>query len=235
MARKPLPKISVIIPAHNEEESIPFVLADLPLTYLYDVVVVDNASTDSTAEQALRFAPKVRCVREDRPGYGQACLTGIASLKPDTEIVVFIDGDYSDFGEQLPRVAGPVIRGRKDFIVGSRARGRAERGSLTPVQVFGNWLATTLMWIIWGARWTDLGPFRAIRYDQLIALQMEDSNYGWTVEMQIKALRKGLRNGEVPVDYRKRVGFSKISGTISGSVKAGYKILYTIARYGFLR
>jgi glycosyltransferase involved in cell wall biosynthesis len=226
-----LPRISVIIPAHNEEQSIRHVLADLPLRKLCEVIVVDNASTDRTAEAARDFAPNVRVVHEPRPGYGSACLKGIASLDPATEIVVFIDGDYSDHGNELPRVVAPILRGRAEFVVGSRARGQAERGSLTPVQVFGNWLATTLMRLIWRGRWTDLGPFRAITHDALKRLRMRDTNYGWTVEMQIKALQHRLHVAEVPVSYRRRIGTSKISGSISGSAKAGYKILYTIARY----
>lgn len=226
-----LPKVSVVIPAHNEAESIGLVLRDLPLRKLHQVIVVDNRSTDGTGEIAAQFGPPVRVVREERMGYGQACLTGIAALDPATEIVLFMDADHSDHADEIPRLLAPIIRGRADFVIGSRARGTAEPGSLTPQQRFGNWLATTLMGLIWGTRWTDLGPFRAIRHDALQRIGMRDTNFGWTVEMQIKAHRKRLRCREVPVSYRRRIGTSKISGTLSGTLRAGYKILYTIARY----
>lgn len=192
---------------------------------------MDNGSTDGTGDAARRVASNVRVIREDRPGYGQACLTGIAHLDPATEIVIFIDGDYSDHGEELPRLIAPILRGRAEFVVGSRTRGRVERGAMTLPQRFGNWLATTLMRLIWKARWTDLGPFRAITLPALKRLRMRDRNFGWTVEMQIKAMQHRLRVAEVPVSYRRRIGVSKISGTVSGTIKAGYKILYTIARY----
>ncbi len=232
--RTPLPPISVIIPAYNEVRSIPLVLQSLPLAKLLEVIVVDNASTDGTGAAAVAVSSKVRVVRENRRGYGQACLTGIAHLDPRCEIVVFIDGDFSDHGEELPRVVAPILRGRADFVVGSRARGSREPGSMTPQQLFGNWLATTLMGLIWGRWWSDLGPFRAIRREDLEQLAMADTNYGWTVEMQIKAMRAGLKCREVPVSYRRRIGVSKVSGTVRGTVLAGYKIIATILRYGFL-
>lgn len=235
-AQRRLPRISVIIPAYNEVESIGKVLSSLPLARLHEVIVVDNASTDGTAAEAEHFAPAVRVVREPRRGYGQACLTGIAHLDPRTDIVVFVDADYSDHGEELPRLVRPILKGKADFVVGSRARGHAEPGSLSPQQTFGNWLATRLMRLIWGTRWTDLGPFRAIRAQSLHRIRMADRGYGWTVEMQIKAARHRLRVSEVPVSYRRRrAGTSKISGSITGTVKAGAKILYTIAKYGVRR
>ncbi len=224
-------KISVIIPAHNEEDAIQFVLADLPMPLLHEVLVVNNASTDRTAERAAEFHPKVRVIDEPQAGYGRACLTGIDNLSSQTDIVVFIDGDYSDHGEQLPRVVSPILKGKADIVIGSRKRGRCERGSLTPQQIFGNWLATSLIFLIWDKKWTDLGPFRSIDRDALERIQMRDENYGWTVEMQIKAVQHRLKMKEVPVDYRCRIGTSKISGTIKGTLSAGYKILFTIFRY----
>lgn len=205
-------------------------LGALPLRRLHEVIVVDNGSTDRTGEVALSFGEPVRVVRETRRGYGQACLTGIAALEP-CDIVVFLDGDFSDSPGELPRLVRPILRGRADFVVGSRTRGRAQRGALLPQARLGNMLACFLMWLIWGRRWSDLGPFRAIRRDALRRIGMRDRNFGWTVEMQIKAMQHGLRCAEVPVSYRRRVGTSKITGTISGTFRAGYKILYTILRY----
>lgn len=224
------PRISVIIPALNEKASIGLVLKALPLKRLHEVVVVDNGSTDGTGEAALAIGEPVRVVREKRRGYGQACLAGIAALEP-CDIVVFIDADYSDYPEELPRLVAPILRRGKDFVVGSRMRGKAARGALLPQARFGNRLACFLMHMIWGYRWTDLGPFRAIRRDALQRLEMRDRNFGWTVEMQIKAVRQGLQCAEVPVRYRRRVGVSKITGTAGGTIRAGYKILYTIAKY----
>lgn len=220
----------MIIPAFNEEASLPLVLRDLPMGRLQEVIVVDNASTDGTGRVALSAGGPVRVVREERRGYGQACLTGIEALEP-CEIVVFLDGDYSDHPEELPLVVGPILSGRKDFVVGSRTRGQAEPGALLPQARFGNWLACFLMKVLWNRTWSDLGPFRAIRRDALRGVGMQDRNFGWTVEMQIKAMQSGLRCAEVPVSYRRRVGESKITGTVSGTMKAGYKILYTIFRY----
>lgn len=230
-----VPNISVIIPAHNEAKSIRRVLGDLPLRRLLEVIVVDNGSTDGTGDAARGFAPKVRVVEEPRLGYGQACLTGIEHLHRGTQIVVFMDGDYSDHGEEIWKVVAPIVKGRAEFVVGSRARGQIERGSMTVPQRFGNWLATRLMRLIWRARWTDLGPFRSITVEALRRIEMRDRNYGWTVEMQIKAVQRRLRVAEVPVRYRKRIGVSKISGTVSGTVKAGWKILWTIGRYALVR
>ncbi len=223
------PKISLIIPAYNEESSIGLVLDALPKNLLHQVIVVDNASDDSTARVAEEFGACV--VREDRRGYGSACLKGISELSPETEIVVFLDGDFSDYPQELPGLLQPIIEGGADMVIGSRMRGNREPGALLPQAYWGNQLATFLIRVFWGYQYTDLGPFRAIRYKALKKIGMQDINFGWTVEMQIKAITHGLKIKEVPVSYRKRVGESKITGTLSGTVKAGYKILYTIAKY----
>jgi len=233
-SRRPRPRVSVIIPALNEEQSIPRVLRALPLGRLQEVIVVDNGSTDRTADVALAVGGPVRIVGEERRGYGQACLAGIAALDP-CDIVVFLDADFSDHPEEIRRLVAPIARGRKDFVIGSRMRGRAERGALLPQARFGNALACNLMRMIWRTKWTDLGPFRAISYPALLSLGMNDRNFGWTIEMQIKAARMGLRCAEVPVSYRRRVGVSKITGTISGTFRAGWKILWTIFKYAVLR
>ena len=217
-------KVSVIIPVLNEEASIGKVISDIP-EFVDDIVVVDNGSTDETVNIAR--AKGARVVFEPERGYGIACLTGIASLQ-ETEIVVFLDGDYSDFPGEMPLLVDPIIDGRYDMVIGSRVAGNAEKGALTPQAVFGNWLSCKLMRLFWGVKYTDLGPFRAIRYDALQSLGMRDRNYGWTVEMQIKAAQRGVRELEVPVSYRKRIGLSKISGTLRGVVGAGTKILATI-------
>jgi glycosyltransferase involved in cell wall biosynthesis len=230
--------VFVIIPALNEERSLPFVLGDLPP--VGKVIVVDNGSTDATARVAEDA--KALVVSEPARGYGAACLRGLAQIEqlvvagePPPSIVVFLDGDYSDYPEFLPELVRPIIEGRADFVLGSRMLGQRESGAMPPQSVFGNWLACFLMRILFRAQYTDLGPFRAIRYESLKGLGMVDRNFGWTVEMQIKAARGGLRIEEVPVPYRRRIGQSKISGTILGSVKAGYKILYLIGKYGWQR
>ena len=222
------PKISVIIPAFNEESSIGLVLNDLPRKTLHEIIVVDNGSTDNTAEVALESGARV--VQEKRKGYGSACLRGIAELnQPD--IVVFLDGDYSDFPEDIDQLIQPILSGEKDFVLGSRMILPESRAALLPQARYGNRLAVFLMRIFFRHRYTDLGPFRAIRYDSLINIGMQDTNFGWTVEMQIKAVRNGLRICEIPVRYRHRVGVSKITGTFSGTLKAGTKIIYTIFKY----
>lgn len=224
------PKIAVVIPALNEEKSLPLVLAALPR--VDDVIVVDNGSTDGTA--AVAAAGGARVVREPRRGYGSACLAGISALR-DPDVVVFVDADFSDHPDELPNLVAPIAEGRADMVIGSRALGNREKGALLPQARFGNMLACFLMRVIYGHRYTDLGPFRAIRFESLKKIGMRDRNFGWTVEMQIRALRHGLRVAEVPVSYRKRVGVSKITGTLSGTIRAGYKILYTIFRHALSR
>ena len=226
-----LPSISVIIPAFNEEEAIGKVLGDIPKC-IDQVIVVDNASTDATAAIARSMGALV--ISEKRRGYGQACLSGIATLSaPD--IVVFLDGDYSDYPEEIPSLIEPILSGRADMVIGSRTLGQRERGALLPQAQFGNWLSTQLIYLLFGMRFTDLGPFRAIRFGVLKCLQMQDRDFGWTVEMQVKAARLDLRCCEVPVRYRKRIGTSKITGTLSGTLRAGHKILWTIFRYARYR
>ena len=228
MTQHPRARVAVIIPALNEEQSLGPVLASLPAGLYSLVVVVDNGSTDRTAEIARAAGATV--VREPRRGYGSACLRGIATLDPAVEVVVFMDADASDVPAEASALVEPIAAGRADLVIGSRTRGQAEAGSLAPHQRFGNWLATTLIRLLYGHRYTDLGPFRAIRASSLRALAMRDPGYGWTIEMQIKALQKGLRVAEVPVSYRRRIGSSKISGNFRASVAAGCKILWTIAR-----
>lgn len=225
--------ISVIIPVFNEEVSLPKVVRDLPRGQLHDIVVVDNASSDRSAAVAAELGCRV--VSECRRGYGQACLTGIAALNPDTDIVVFVDGDYSDHPDQLPELLKPILEGNYDFVIGSRALGQREKGAMTPQAHYGNKLACFLMKLFWGVAYTDLGPFRAITYTALKQIQMTDRDFGWTIEMQIRAVEEGIRTTEVPVDYRRRIGTSKISGTVSGTIRAGEKILRTIFKYKFLR
>ncbi|GAX61397.1 Glycosyltransferase [Candidatus Scalindua japonica] len=226
-------KISVIIPALNEEESIGMVLNDIPGEIVEDIIVVDNGSNDNTVAVAKNLGATV--VLEPLRGYGAACLRGISSLKQDTDIVVFLDADYSDYPQDLYTVVKPILNGKAEMVIGSRMTGEKEKGALLPQAVFGNKLATFLIRLFWSFKYTDLGPFRAIKYRDLLALNMMDKNFGWTVEMQIKALNKRLRIMEVPVRYRKRIGISKITGTFSGTVRAGVKIIYTIFKYGFIK
>jgi glycosyltransferase involved in cell wall biosynthesis len=226
--------ILVIIPAFNEARAIGHVIGDLPREVVDEVVVVNNASTDETEANARAAGATV--LREPRRGYGNACLRGIEyarTRRPD--VVVFLDGDYSDHPDELPRLVEPIRRGEADFVVGSRIRGDAEPGAMLPQARIGNRVACMLMRWIWGARYTDLGPFRAIRFRDLLALNMQDRTFGWTIEMQIKAVEAGLRVREVPVSYRQRVGVSKITGTVSGTLKASVKILWTIARFAARR
>jgi glycosyltransferase involved in cell wall biosynthesis len=225
------PKIVVIIPAYNEENSIAKVVNDIPRGLVDEVVVVNNNSNDDTDLNARNAGATV--LHEDRPGYGYACLKGIEYIKqlqPLPDIVVFIDADYSDHPEEMPLLVQPIIDGM-EMVIGSRALGKKEKGSMTPQQVFGNWLATGLLKVIYGISYTDLGPFRAIRFDKLLEIDMQDTTYGWTVEMQLKAAKLKMKIIEVPVNYRKRIGFSKISGTLKGTVLAGYKIITTIFKY----
>lgn len=230
-----LTDVVVIIPVLNEEDSIGLVLSDLPP--VGRVIVVDNGSCDETAQRATASGGHV--VREDQRGYGVACLRGLAEAERlrdvgelDPAIIVFLDGDYSDHPEELVDVISPIRAGDADLVIGSRLKGTMETGAMPPQSRYGNKLACGLMRVLFGARYTDLGPFRAIRRESLEQLQMVDQNFGWTVEMQIKAVKRKLRIAEVPVSYRRRVGVSKISGTVSGTIRAGYKILYLIARYG---
>jgi len=231
--RRKVPSVAVIIPVFNERESLPLVVADIPRDVVGEIVVVDNGSTDDT--RLVASGLPVRLVREERRGYGSACLAGISALEASPpEILVFLDGDYSDHPEELPRLTEAIAAGA-DLAIGSRMLGRREPGALLPQARFGNALACLLIRLISGHRYTDLGPFRAIRWDALRSLGMEDRDFGWTVEMQLKALKKDLLVVEVPVSYRRRVGVSKITGTLAGTVAAGRKILWTIARYGFGR
>jgi glycosyltransferase involved in cell wall biosynthesis len=224
-------RICVIIPAFNEEKAIGKVIRDIP-TIVEFVIVCNNGSTDNTADVATQAGAIV--VDEPRRGYGWACLKGIekaAEFSP--EIVVFLDGDYSDYPHEIPLLIEPLEDGKFEMVIGSRVLGKREKGSLTPQQVFGNWLATRLMRLFYGVRYTDLGPFRAIRWDALKQLGISDKTYGWTIEMQIKAAKKKIRSTEIPVDYRKRIGKSKVSGTVKGSVLAGIKIIFAIIKYRF--
>ena len=220
----------VIIPAFNESRAIGQVIGDIPSGLVDEVVVVNNGSTDATAANARAAGATV--VDEPRQGYGFACLRGIEYAKTkQPDVVVFLDGDYSDHPDEMPRLVDPIRRDEADFVLGSRIRGDAEPGAMLPQAQIGNRIACTLMRWIWGAEYTDLGPFRAIRFRDLLVLDMQDKTFGWTIEMQINAVRAGLRIREVPVSYRKRVGVSKITGTISGTVKASAKILWTIGRF----
>lgn len=225
------PIIDVIIPAYNEEKSIPKVLAEIP-SIVRHVVVANNNSSDRTGEVAKAAGAKV--VFEGQKGYGKACLTAmdwIKSQEVQPDIVVFLDGDYSDFPEEMIDLIQPILDRKADMVIGSRALGVRESGSMTFPQVFGNWLATTMMRYMQGAKFSDLGPFRAIKWKKLLELNMIDQNFGWTIEMQIKAHQKGLLYKEVPVNYRKRIGISKVSGTVKGVIGAGYKIIFTIFKY----
>lgn len=225
--------IKVIIPAYNEADSIGLVLAEIP-EIVDEVIVVSNSSTDATEENAAKAGATV--LQEPRKGYGYACLKGIdyiEKLPTKPEIIVFLDGDYSDYPRELEKLVEPILERKVDLVIGARVQRWREKGAMTFPQVFGNWLATSLMKLFFNARFTDLGPFRAIKYDKLLALEMEDKTYGWTVEMQLKALKKNYSYEEVPVHYRNRIGESKVSGTIKGAFMAGVKILTWIFKYSF--
>jgi len=227
------PVIDIIIPAYNEEQSITKVIRDIPAGLAREIIVCNNNSSDMTADFAISAGAKV--LLQPQKGYGAACMTGIKFIsgKPLDEhpdIIVFMDADYSDFPQELPTLIEPISRGH-DLVIGSRILGLAQRGSLTPQQRFGNWIATTLIKFLYGFQFTDLGPFRAIRWNKLMELDMQDKDFGWTAEMQIKALKHKLKCIEVPVSYRKRIGESKISGTMKGTILAGYKIIWTVLKW----
>lgn len=231
-------KIYVIIPALNEEKSIGRVLNDIPENFVTEVVVSDNGSTDNTAEVSKQYEATV--TSENERGYGAACLKAmfyLSSKARDEDIIIFLDGDYSDYPEEMISLTEPIVKENYDLVIGSRILGKkngmTEAGSLLPQAVFGNHLSVFLINLIWGYKFTDLGPFRAIRYGSLIKMKMKDRNYGWTIEMQVKAAIMKLKTTELPVSYRKRTGTSKVTGTISGSLKAGIKILWIIFIYIF--
>lgn len=225
--------IKVIIPAYNEAASIGKVVNDIPQA-VAEIIVVSNNSTDDTETNARKAGATV--LREPRKGYGYACLKGLAYISKQPEkpaIVVFLDGDYSDYPEELNKLVAPILQDDIDLVIGARTKSLREKGAMTHPQIFGNWLATSLMKLFFNARFTDLGPFRAIKYPKLLELEMQDKTYGWTVEMQLKALKKDFSYREIPVHYRNRIGTSKVSGTIKGAFMAGVKILGWIFKYSF--
>ncbi|MCX2745115.1 glycosyltransferase family 2 protein [Mangrovivirga sp. M17] len=229
MERKP--DIRIIIPAFNEENAVGKVVKEIPMDLVKEVIVVNNGSVDQTSKEASKAGATV--LDQPQKGYGRACLKGIDYLKTcdNTDIVVFLDADYSDYPEETYKLIEPITKEGYDMVIGSRALGNREKGSMTPQQIFGNWLATRMIRWFYDEHFTDLGPFRAIKYQKLLELNMQDQTYGWTVEMQVKAARKKLKSTEVPVKYRQRIGVSKVSGTVKGTVMAGYKIITTILRY----
>ena len=225
--------IKVIIPAYNEENAIVKVIQDIP-SIVDEIIVVDNNSSDQTAKNAREAGAKV--LTELKRGYGYACLKGMDYIKTLSEkpaIIVFLDGDFSDYPEELTKLIAPIINNNIDFVIGARVSEFREQGSMTSPQIFGNWLATILMSLFFNSKFTDLGPFRAIKYHKLLALKMEDKTYGWTVEMQLKVLKNNYSYIEIPLKYRNRIGVSKVSGTIKGAIFAGVKILYWIVKYSF--
>ncbi len=226
------PDVRVIIPAFNEQNAVGQVIEEIPQSLVSEVIVVDNGSTDNTF--AVAESRGATALQETQKGYGNACLKGIAHLKSTgnpPDIVVFIDGDHSDYPQEMPYLVQPILEENVDMVIGSRALGQKEKGAMTPQQIFGNWLATTLMRWFYGTTYTDLGPFRAVRYTKLIEMDMQDRTYGWTVEMQLKAAKMGMVTKDVPVNYRVRIGKSKVSGTLKGTIMAGYKIITTIFKY----
>ena len=225
--------VNVIIPALNESDAISKVIRDIP-DFVQEIIVVDNGSTDSTAKVAKNAGATV--LYETQKGYGRACLKGLDYLKnldQKTDIVVFMDGDYSDYPEQMSDIITPITDNNMDFVLGSRKRNLSEKGAMQPQQRFGNWLATRLMTLFFNSKFTDLGPFRAIKYEVLNSLDMRDQTYGWTVEMQLKILKQKFTYCEIPVKYRNRIGVSKVSGTLKGTIFAGVKILSWIFKYSF--
>lgn len=227
-------KTVVIIPALNEERSIGRVIGDIPQDLVTEIVVVNNGSTDSTARVASSSGATV--IDEERRGYGQACLAGIDYIKNSSylpDIIVFLDADYSDYPQEIKELIFPITEGEYDLVIGSRTIGERQKGALLPQALVGNYIATRLIKLFYRVDFTDLGPFRAIRYDKLLSLDMRDKTFGWTVEMQVKAAKNGLRCTEIPVSYRKRIGTSKITGTVAGSVMAGVKIIWMIFRQLF--
>ena len=230
-------KISVAICTWNNADMLKDLLNSLKVALTYtlcdvEIIVVNNNSTDATFKVAKKAGATV--LTEPKRGYGNACLKGmdyIASLSEKPDILIFLDGDYSDYPEELSKIVAPIIEDDIDFVIGARVKDLCEQGAMTMPQLFGNWLATRLMKLFFGSKFTDLGPFRAIKYDKLLALQMEDKTYGWTVEMQLKALKRKYSYLEVPVRYRNRIGISKVSGTVKGAIFAGVKILAWIFKY----
>ncbi len=225
-------KIVVIIPALNEEKSLPLVIRDIPKDIISEIIVVDNGSSDNTFIAAQKSGATV--LKEERRGYGYACLKGIAYAKEkNPDVVVFLDADHSDYPEEIQYLVKPIIAENYDMVVGSRIRGKREKGAMTPQAFYGNRFGTFLIRRLFGFSFTDIGPFRAIKLNKLIDLNMQDRTYGWTVEMQIKAVKKKYKIQEVPVSYRTRIGKSKVSGTFKGTIMASYKILLTIFKFWF--
>lgn len=227
-----MPKVSVVIPALNEEEVIARTVEAIPRDIVSEIIVVDNGSTDRTAEQARRAGARV--VSEPARGYGRACMRGVASVSPDCDIIVQMDGDLSDDPAEIALLIAPITGEGYDFVLGSRLLGKREEDSMTAAQLFGSWLASSMLRLIYGARYTDMGPFRAIKRSRLDSLDMREQTYGWSIEMQAKAAARGLRFKEVPVSWRNRAaGESKVAGTITGSVRAGFRIIWTIIRVAY--
>ena len=225
--------VDVVIPAYNEENSIPLVLNEIP-DFVRNVIVVNNNSTDNTASVAMANGAVV--LSEERQGYGSACLKGIEHIKQSEshpDILVFLDADFSDYPEELTKITKPIIEKDIDFVLGTRVKNLRDKGSMQPQQIFGNWLATLLMGVFYKSKFTDLGPFRAIKFHTLLSLKMQDPTYGWTIEMQLKILKQNCSYQEIPVKYRNRIGVSKVSGTFKGSIFAGIKILTLIFKYRF--
>jgi len=229
--KTPSLSVTVIIPAFNEEKSITKVIEEIP-TLVDEIIVVNNCSTDKTATVAANAGATV--LNENRMGYGYACLKGIdhaAKQEKQPDVVVFLDGDFSDYPQELTKIIAPINNNEADFVVGARVKELREEGSMTPQQIFGNWLACFLMKGLFNSTFTDLGPFRAIKWETLQALKMSDKTYGWTVEMQLKVLRQKISYREIPVSYKKRIGVSKVSGTIKGTIFAGAKIIGWIFKH----